>query len=249
MSDLWRSASEASGRFGAQARSYDRYRPRYPESVFDDIVRVAGIAEGAEVIEVGAGTGIATEPLARRGFSVTAIEPSPEMAALAELKLRGRGSVFVGRFEDYPEPGPVQLIASFNAWHWVDPGVAVDRAAELLTPGCSLALVWTEVVSWGGDAFEGRLAEITGHPWVKRMEHVEGSMRPLRSDPRFDDRLELHHVFERTLDAETFLAVTKTYGGQWSDGQYEAIGRVIDAECGGSVTKVEDAAVYLWQRQ
>jgi SAM-dependent methyltransferase len=248
MSDLWQLASEASGTFGAQALDYDRYRPRYPEGVFDDILRVTDTSQGAEVIEIGAGTGIATEPLARRGLSVTAIEPSPEMARLAQAKLSGRGSVFVGRFEDYSTPSPVQLVASFNAWHWVDPAVAVDRVAELLTPGGSLALVWTEVVSWGQEPFEERLAHISGYPWVKRMDHVDGSIRPIRSDPRFEDHLVLHHVFERTLDASTFVAVTKTYGGQRSDEEYEAMARVVNDEFGGSVTKIEDAALYIWRR-
>jgi SAM-dependent methyltransferase len=249
MSDLWQLASEASGRFGAQALDYDRYRPRYPEGVFDDILRVTDTSEGAEVIEIGAGTGIATEPFARRGLSITAIEPSPEMATLAQAKLSGRGSVFVGRFEDYTTPGPVQLVASFNAWHWVDPAVVVDRVAELLTPGGSLALVWTEVVSWGEEPFEERLAQISGYQWVKRMDHVDGSMRPIRSDPRFEDHLVLHHVFERTLDASTLVAVTKTYGGQRTNEQYEALARVVNDEFGGSITKVEDAAVYIWRRR
>ena len=101
MSDLWQQSSEASDRFGAQALAYDRYRPWYPESVFDDIFGVTDITAGSEVIEIGAGNGIATEPLVRGGLSVTAIEPSPEMAALAQAKIGDRGSVFVGRFEDY----------------------------------------------------------------------------------------------------------------------------------------------------
>ncbi len=183
MSDLWQQASEASERFGAQAQDYDRYRPRYPEGVFDDIVRVTDISQGTEAIEIGAGTGIATEPLVRRGLSVTAVEPSPEMAALTQAKLNGRGSVFVGRFEDYSSPDSFQLVASFNAWHWVDPQIAVDRVAELLAPGGWLALVWTEVVSWGEEPFEERVAQISGYPWVKRMDHVDGSMRPIRTDP------------------------------------------------------------------
>lgn len=118
MSDLWQAASEASQRFGAQALDYDRYRPRYPEAVFDDIVRIADMSDGSEVIEIGAGTGIATEPLVRRGLSMTAIEPSPELAELAHAKLGDRASLFVGRFEDYVAPGPVRLVAAFNAWHW-----------------------------------------------------------------------------------------------------------------------------------
>ncbi len=248
MSDLWQHAPEASGRFGSQALDYDRYRPRYPESVFDDMLGVTDTSAGTEVIEIGAGTGIATEPLARRGLSVTAIEPSPEMAALAQAKLSDRGSVFVGRFEEYFAPDPVQLVASFNAWHWVDPGVAVNRVAGLLAPGGSLALVWTEVVSWGEEPFEERLAQVSGYPWVKRMDHVDGSMHPIRGDPRFEDPLVLHHVFERTLDASTFVAVTKTYGGQRTEEQYDAIARVINDEFGGSITKVEDAALYISKR-
>ena len=149
VSDLWQEASEASRRFGAQALAYDRHRPRYPESLFDDIVEMADASAGTEVIEIGAGTGIATEPLVRRGLAVTAIEPSPELASLAKAKLSDRASVFVGRFEEYSATGTVRLVASFNAWHWVDPEIGVNRAAELLAPDGLLALVWTEVVSWG----------------------------------------------------------------------------------------------------
>ena len=134
MSGLWQQASEASARFGAQALDYDRYRPRYPEGVFDDILSSHPQSAGTEVIEIGAGTGIATESLVRRGVSVIAIEPSPEMAALTQAKLNGRGSVFVGRFEGYAAPGAFQLVACFNAWHWLNPEIAVDRVEELLPP-------------------------------------------------------------------------------------------------------------------
>jgi len=249
MSNLWQRAPEASKRFGAQALAYDRYRPRYPESVFDDILGVTDTPAGTEMIEIGAGTGIATEPLARHGLSVTAIEPSPEMAALAQSKLGDRARVFVGRFEDYSAPCPVRLIASFNAWHWVDPHVGVNRVAEVLASGGSLALVWTEVVSWGEEPFEERLAQVSGYRWVKRLDHVDGSMNPIRSDPRFEETLVLHHSFERKLGATEFVEVTKTYGGQRTDEQYDAIVKVINDEFGGSITKIEDAALYISRRR
>ena len=124
----------------------------------------------------------------------------------------------------------------------------MSRAAELLAPGGSLALVWTEVVSWGEEPFEELLAEVSGYPWVKRLNHVDDSMQPIRRDPRFEDARVLHHVFERTLDAATFVAVTKTYGGTRTDEQYDAIARVINDEFGGSITKVEDAALYILRR-
>ncbi len=249
VSDLWRGASQASQRFAAQALDYDRFRPRYPEGVFDDIMQIAELSVGAAMIEVGAGTGIATESLVNRGLEVTAIEPAAEMAAVAEAKLGHRAQFFVGRLEDYSAGHSVELVASFNAWHWIQPEVALDRVAELIEPSGFLALIWTEVIAWGQEPFEERLTEAFGSPWVKRLEHVDGSMQPIGDDDRFDDFQVRHHPFRRSLDAETFVAVTKTYGGHRTDQQYKVIKRIIDSEFGGAVEKVEDAALYIAQRR
>jgi SAM-dependent methyltransferase len=180
---------------------------------------------------------------------VTAIEPAAEMAAVAETNLVGRAQILVCRLEDCPPRRSVELIASFNAWHWVEPAVAVDRVAQLIKPGGYLALIWTEVVSWGQEPFEERLAEVFGAPWEKRIDHVDASMQPVRDDARFDDFEVRHHQFVRRLDAATFVAVTKTYGGHRTDEQYQIIERIINDEFEGEIEKVEDAALYLARRR
>jgi SAM-dependent methyltransferase len=248
VSDLWRLADKASERFAAQALDYDRYRPRYPDSVFDDIIESAGLTLGDGVVEIGAGTGIATEPLVDRGLDVTAIEPSATLAAVAESKVADRARFFIGRFEDFSPDSSIQLLAAFNSWHWVEPQIAVDLAAQLVVSGGSLALVWTEVISWGQEPFEERLAETFGSSWIKRPDHVDGSMQPIRQDTRFDKFQDHHHPFERTLDASTFVAVTQTYGGSHTAEQYRAIERIINDDFDGAITKVEDAALYLATR-
>ena len=245
MSELWEQAEFASARFASQAERYDRYRPRYPAGLFVTLLREADLTEGDQVVEIGAGTGLATQPLVENGLRVHAVEPAGELARLAEEKLRGKATFVSGSFEDCPIPPRARLVAAFNAWHWVNPSVALDRAAGLLEPRGSLALVWTEVVSWGPVRFEKRLAEIFGAPWPKVMPHVEESLGPVRSDPRYGDLRVFHHPFERTLDAASYVAVTQTYGGQRSAEEYDALQRTIMEEFGNAVVKREDAVLHI----
>ncbi len=249
MSELWRLSAQRSQEFDAAAVAYDRYRPRYPERLFDDIVKLGELKPGASAIEIGAGTGIATGPLIGRGLQVIAIEPSPGMASIAREKFGSNARFVNGRFEDWPPTESTQLIAAFNAWHWVEPDKGVSLAGRLLSPGGSLALVWTDVLSWGEDGFEARLAEVTGSPWPKHLDHVFASLDPVRASEYFDDLRVHHHRFERRLDATSFIAVTRTYGGHHTVERDEVIRQLIDDEFDGAVTKVEDAVLHLARRR
>lgn len=249
MSDLWRGAQQRSEEFDARALDYDQYRPRYPDGLFDDIVELGALQPGATVIEIGAGTGIATGALADRGLQVTAIEPASAMAALGVTRLGSRARFVVGRFEDWSPIEQVQLVLACNAWHWIEPQAGVQLVADLLPSGGSLALVWTEIVSWGEEPFEDRLATEFGSLWAKTFDHVLGSLRSVEQDQRFDDFQVRRHRFERTLDASTFVAVSRTYGADYGAEHDRIIHRIIDDELGGTVTKVEDAVLYLARRR
>jgi len=64
-------------RFDDAAESYHRARPDYPERLFDDLVSLAGLRSGGDLLEIGCGTGKATLPLARRGLRITCLELAP----------------------------------------------------------------------------------------------------------------------------------------------------------------------------
>jgi SAM-dependent methyltransferase len=89
--------------FDAAARLYDTFRPGYPEPLFDDLVRLSGIPGGGRILEIGPGTGQATLPLARRGFSIVGIEMGASMARLCRKNLRGFPNVEILNvaFEDW----------------------------------------------------------------------------------------------------------------------------------------------------
>jgi ubiquinone/menaquinone biosynthesis C-methylase UbiE len=130
--------------FDEVADEYDRNRPRYPDELVDQACRVAGIGDGDRVLEIGCGSGQLTRSLVARGLRVTALEPGPNLMALARQNLTGAGAVeFVNaRFEDaaIPEEG-FRAVFSASALHWVDPEVGWRKIADVLVPGGTLALV------------------------------------------------------------------------------------------------------------
>ena len=73
--------------FDEAAETYQRTRPVCPPQLFDDLVRLAGLAPGDRVADIGCGTGQATVPLAERGMAVTAVELGAGLAAVARRRL------------------------------------------------------------------------------------------------------------------------------------------------------------------
>ena len=119
-----------------RCRAYDRARPSYPAAVIE------AVCEGVDVrrvLDVGCGTGIASQLFLDRGCEVVGIEPDQRMAAVA----RRRGvRVVVAPFEGFSPPAePFDVVASAQAWHWVDQDIGPARAASALRQGGRLALI------------------------------------------------------------------------------------------------------------
>lgn len=128
--------------FADVADDYEYGRPDYPPAVIAALGRALGLAGGARVADVGAGTGKLTRPLSAAGYDVVAVEPLP---ALRE-RLRATAAhvrTLAGTAETLPLPGAsVDAIVCADAFHWFDGPRAVREFARVLRPGGGLALVW-----------------------------------------------------------------------------------------------------------
>jgi SAM-dependent methyltransferase len=168
--------------FGPVADQYEMSRPSYPGALYDLIDREVGGLTGATVLELGAGTGIASRELGGRGARVLALEPSMPMIqhwrartsaprSTPEAALAGTGrspsAVVRARAECLPVMGStVDLVASAQAWHWFEPFDAAVECHRVLRPGGLLALWWNMSVE---DA--GWVAELEGEFGLSRYGH------------------------------------------------------------------------------
>jgi len=253
--------------FNQAAGSYQQVRPDYPAELFDELVAVAGLTRGDHLLELGCGPGKATVPLARRGFRITCVELGPELAAAARRNLAGLDAEVVeGRFEEWqPRAGErFDLVYAATAWHWIDPAVRYRRAWQVLRPGGHLAF-WSalHVLPGGGDPFFREIQEVydeigEGQP------PGEGSPRPgelreqgaeIEASGLFEVSAVRHFDWERVYDAESYVALLRTFSGhiameQWQqDRLYGEIRRRLARRPGRSVRRHWGAVLHVARRR
>lgn len=117
--------------FDAAADEYDAARPSYPSNVFDAL----GTLEGLRVLDVGAGTGIATRALLAREASVIAVDPGGEVLRRAIAHTPGLPAVVADGVALPVRTGSIDLACFAQAWHWLSPSTRVAEIHRVLRQG------------------------------------------------------------------------------------------------------------------
>ena len=129
--------------FNISAEWYDRIRPGYPEALTDDVISLSAIPAGGRILEIGCGTGKATEMFASRGYAMVCLDIGADLAAVAVKKFRESTNIqiVVSSFEEW-EPGGrlFDLVMAATSFHWVDPAMAYVKSAAVLKPNGWLAV-------------------------------------------------------------------------------------------------------------
>lgn len=132
--------------FDRVASAYEESRPGYAREVYDRIDSVKAYTEDSLILEVGAGSGIATKEIADRwNPKIIAIEPGGNLRLLAKARLKDYGKVEIvaSTFEDYGSGGlKFDGIFSATAFHWIDPEIKYKKAFDLLEDDSLLVLYW-----------------------------------------------------------------------------------------------------------
>jgi SAM-dependent methyltransferase len=237
--------------FERTAELYERYRPTYPEALFEDVRFYADVAPDDPILEIGAGTGRATIHLARWGNPIVAIEPAPAMADIARENVRAHPHVEVRTttFEGAElERNAFGLVAATQSFHWLDADTRVQRIHDVLYAYGTAAIIHNhQYVTDETLPFFERVQDVylTHAPdlahqgaFARRSDRPEHALAgsPLFTDLRMSER-----PWEWTLSSDDYVGLMSTHSPHAAlradvrDRLLAGIAEVIDGEFGGTV--------------
>jgi SAM-dependent methyltransferase len=210
--------------FDAWAGDYDRFRPGYPDALFETIASQLTLPRIPHVVDLGAGTGRASLAMAGLGWRVTAVEPGKPMLDVLRAHAADDGllisTVQASAEETGLDAGSADLVTAAQAFHWFDQPRALGEMARILKPGGGLALFWNvrdasrspfladyrqALLRYVGDEDAGRY-EVTLPEDVTRkaIEAKGGTFRDVRLT-------QLHHEVEMTDEEFIGMVFTASY--------------------------------------
>lgn len=250
------------------ADRYDRARPAYPEALFDDIQSFAQLDEHARILEVGCGSGQATQSLARRGYSINCIELSERLAELARNKLTRFPKVRIinGDYDELPLPAAAyDLLVAATSFHWLDPATRFHKARGALKPGGCIALFWHRpaISQLSRDCMETLQSAYREHapsladnwqPPPPPDQLPDEFSAPIAESGCFQPAIVKRYAYNLSYSAAAYIDLLGTFSDHLAlqptarANLLAAIGRQINEDCGGRVIREQVTTLYLARR-
>jgi len=122
---------------------FDKWRPRYCEELFADLIEYAELGPGRKVLEIGPGTGQATEPILKTGCSYMAIELGENFTEYMSNKFGfySNFNIINADFETYDfDKNSFNLVYSAMAFQWIPQDIGYPKAYNILKSGGKFAM-------------------------------------------------------------------------------------------------------------
>lgn len=127
-------------------KDFDKFRFRYCDALFADIISYAHLDATKTALEIGPGTGQATEPILKSGCSYLAIELGENFTK--DMKKRfspyKNFRIVNADFENYPfERNAFDLVYSAATIQWIPEEIAFTKTYNILKSNGTLAMFMT----------------------------------------------------------------------------------------------------------
>ena len=195
---------------------FDKFRPRYSDELFAYMIAEAGIGPGKRVLEIGPGTGQATEPVLRTGCEYHAIELGEHLYRKMQEKY-GKLPNFDIVNDDFitHDFGDVKfdMIYSAATIQWIPEAIAYTKIFDLLKPGGTLAMMLTSAeYKSDNEALYEKIQTLYDRYYKPDIPYKHGAFRYTAAPEYGFSEVERHEFKgQRVFTADEYVAFSGTH--------------------------------------
>lgn len=252
---------ERKSTFNSIADKYDKYRITYPKEMFQDIINYSHINCDSRIVEIGCGTGQATQGFIDLNYkNITCIEIGDKLVERMKWKYRDepRVQVIHSSFEDWRGSDSMfDLAISGTAFHFIDPSIGYPKVARLLKNNKTTAFFWTIHVS-SIDSIHEQVRE----QYRRLAPHLDDSLKPspqeaidirvaiMKHTNLFQDIVVKNYSWNEAYTSERYISLLHTHSKHLllpDDVRGELFSQIKDIidRNGGFILKPQLVALFL----
>ncbi|MEH2313879.1 MAG: class I SAM-dependent methyltransferase [Nostoc sp.] len=208
--------------YSPAAEAYNKVRPRYPQDLIQQVVRVAQLSTDSKILEVGCGPGTATVAIAQLGCSMICLEPNPDFFQLAQHNCQPYSNVEIQNtsFEEWKlKPFEFDAVLAATSFHWISPEVGYPKVANALQENGYLILLWNKELQPSYEVYQSLSQVYQLHtPSLDRYEDQETQNYILKQlgnmvidSGQFKDLRSGQVISEVTYTVDEYLTLLNTY--------------------------------------
>lgn len=234
---------------------FDQYRPRYSAELFAELITYANITPDKTVLELGPGTGQATDPILNTGCSYSAIELGEHLCDMMRHKYSHYSNFNIVNDDfithDF-ETQKFDMIYSAATIQWIPEEIAFSKTFDLLKPGGTLAMMLTKGnYRASNEALYQKIQQVYSAYFKPETEYSHGSFRYTNAVHYGYTCFEERRFYgKRELTADEYVAycgthcdhivIPEPYKSKFFEGLREAV-----FSCGNKIVFDDTYILYL----
>lgn len=201
--------------------TYQSARLGYADDVYQIISSICGFNSNSKILEVGAGSGIATNEIYKKWHpDLTVVEPGDHFVSLLKHTFATKNIKIIGcKFESFYSIDKYDGIISATAFHWIDKSIKYKKASDLLTGKGYLVLYWNNYSVFDSE-INNEISSIYKHyneqfecNYQKQLLKIEKRRKDIEESAEFTlvEHKEIENII--TVSSNDFLALLETFIG------------------------------------
>ena len=237
---------------------FDKWRPHYCKELFADLIEYAKLDSEKMALEVGSGTGQASEPILKTGCSYLAIELGENFVEIMKNRFDSYSNFQIvnADFETYIfDHEQFDLVYAASAFRWIPEKIGYPKAYEILKSGGTFAMFVMHPDLRPGRGYTdeplySKIQEVYAEYFHPETEFTCSFDYDARDKYGFVD-LEYHEYLKtREYSANDYVSLIGTYSDHlllqepYKSKFYEGIREVI-VNSGNKITLYDKITMYL----